>query len=85
MLWRSSAQKNNLYWAKIKAGKEIGIVIPVFDKEKIKSEIKNHSNLMLHIELYTSGTKEPIWWKLGEDRPKNLLDPTIKLLESNAY
>lgn len=34
---------------------------------------------MLHLELYTHGTSQSVWWRLGEDQPLNLLNP-IKLI-----
>lgn len=34
---------------------------------------------MLHLELYTPGTKEPVWWTLNSPQPDDLLDPTFLL------
>lgn len=48
----------------------IGSVLRVLKKDKGKPLA------MLHLELYTVGTKEPVWWKLNESKPDNLLDPT---------
>lgn len=31
---------------------------------------------MLHIELYSHGTTESVWWKLDSNKPENLLDIT---------
>jgi 3-polyprenyl-4-hydroxybenzoate decarboxylase len=60
---------------KIKQGDFIGNVKAVLDKDKIRNDIRNHSNAMLHIELYKEYNK-PIIWNLNEKRDKNLLDPT---------
>lgn len=51
-------------------GDIIGSVKRVLKKDKGKPVA------MLHIECYTSGTKEPVWWNIGEIQPSNLLDPT---------
>jgi murein DD-endopeptidase MepM/ murein hydrolase activator NlpD len=60
----------------LKEGKRIGFSRSVLKKDKGKPMC------MLHLELYTRGTKESVWWKLGEDKPKELKDPTSKLLYS---
>jgi murein DD-endopeptidase MepM/ murein hydrolase activator NlpD len=62
-------------------GQIIAYVVPVLRK-KSNLNIANHSNHMLHFELYTHGTRESVWWKLNEPKPTNLLDPTEKLNES---
>ena len=49
----------------------LGRVIPVLKKDKGVTP-----QTMLHLELYSKGTKESLWWRLGEKRPINLLDPT---------
>lgn len=51
-------------------GDLIGTVLRVLKKDKGKPLA------MLHLELYTAGTKEPVWWYLNEPKPENLLDPT---------
>jgi len=43
---------------------------------------KGRPMTMLHFELYTHGTRETVWWRLGEPRPANLLDPTEQLTEA---
>lgn len=55
-------------------GDTIGHVLRVIKKDKGKPLA------MLHLELYTPGTTEPVWWKLEEKQPENLLDPT-RLIE----
>lgn len=52
------------------AGDAIGTVLQVLKTDKGKPLA------MLHLELYTAGTREPVWWKLDEPKPANLLDPT---------
>ena len=65
-------------------GQILAHVAPVLPKSKIRSDIPGHSNLMLHLELYRSGTIESVWWHLSQDRPPELLDPTPYLLEALA-
>lgn len=60
---------------KVKKGDYIADVIAVLPEEKIRKDIRNHSNFMLHLELYKEYDK-PIIWNLKEKRNKNLLDPT---------
>lgn len=52
------------------AGDLIGTILQVLKTDKGKPLA------MLHLELYTHGTREPVWWKLNEPKPANLLDPT---------
>ena len=59
----------------VKAGDMIGYVGKVLPDEKRRSDIRNHNNCMLHMELrkelcHLDG------WKLDEDRDRKLLDPT---------
>jgi len=68
---------------KVKRGDIIGSVVAVLPEDKIRKDIVGHKNSMLHLELYN---KNPYidsiiykGWKLGEKRPKILLDPTIYL------
>jgi murein DD-endopeptidase MepM/ murein hydrolase activator NlpD len=45
---------------------------------------KGRPRTMLHFELYTHGTRESVWWRLGEPKPENLLDPTARLEKALA-
>lgn len=59
----------------LEEGEIIGHVETVLKKDK------GRPMNMLHLELYTNGTIEPIKeWALGEVKPKQLLDPTNILL-----
>lgn len=60
----------------ITRGQEIGRVATVL------TEDKGRPMTMLHMELYTHNHEGGMWWKLGEDQPATLLDPTPHLLES---
>lgn len=40
---------------------------------------KGRPMTMLHVELYTHGTRESVGWPLGEPKPENLLDPTEQI------
>jgi murein DD-endopeptidase MepM/ murein hydrolase activator NlpD len=51
-------------------GDFLGTVLRVLKKDKGKPVA------MLHLECYSPGTKEPVWWNLNESKPENLLDPT---------
>lgn len=44
-----------------------------------KIKIINHYLYMLHLELYTFGTTQSVWWYLNQEKPPNLLDPTENL------
>jgi murein DD-endopeptidase MepM/ murein hydrolase activator NlpD len=67
---------------KIFAGQKIGYVIPVLKENKIRKDIKNHSNYMLHLELYKIGFRDFLSWNLNEPQPENLLNPTGLLSDS---
>jgi len=60
---------------RVVAGSRIGSVKRVLDSEA-RSDIPGHLPTMLHLELYKTGTREPVEWRLGEPRPESLLDPT---------
>lgn len=60
--------------ALLNAGEGVGCVTRVLAHDK------GRPLTMLHLELYTSGTLTPAWWR--DDRPSNLLDPTPFLLEA---
>lgn len=45
---------------------------------------KGRPMTMLHLELYKHGTRETVWWHLGEPKPLNLLDPTPFLVAALA-
>jgi hypothetical protein len=51
-------------------GDFLGTVLRVLKKDKGKPVA------MLHLECYSPGTKEPVWWNLKDSKPENLLDPT---------
>lgn len=57
----------------VKEGNVIGHVTSVLP---LDYEGPTPSRSMLHFELYTPGTKEPVEWNLGEEKPEGLLDPT---------
>lgn len=57
----------------VSAGDIIGSVKTVLLKDK------GLPMTMLHIELYNSLMTETVWWKLGDEKPLMLLDPTIHL------
>lgn len=57
------------YKKEIKEGDLLGHITPVLKKDKGIVPMN-----MLHIELYTEGTTESVWWKLGEKKPNNLLN-----------
>lgn len=59
---------------RIKAGADIGHILPVLRHDKGKP------TCMLHLELYVHGTRDAVWWRGGE-KPESLLDPT-ELLKS---
>jgi len=40
--------------------------------------------MMLHVELYESGTRATIAWQVGEPPPGGLQDPTYHLVEARA-
>ncbi len=61
---------------KINEGEVLGNVVTVLKKDK------GRPMSMLHLEMYSLDTKEPIKeWSLGSEKPKNLLDPTNMLLK----
>jgi murein DD-endopeptidase MepM/ murein hydrolase activator NlpD len=63
----------------VKRGYKIGIVKAVLPESKIRPDIPNHSNAMLHLELYRFGTYSWSMWKLDSPRPQCLLNPTARL------
>lgn len=52
----------------------------VLFEHKLRPDIPGHSCSMLHLELYTHGTTEPVHWHQFQ-KPSNLLDPTPHLLQ----
>lgn len=59
----------------VKSGDKIGIVLPVLKKDK------GNGKSMLHIELYTKGTRKSVWWEHGQPQPSKLRNPTDFLLD----
>lgn len=55
---------------RVMAGDLIGNATTVLTKDK------GRPMCMLHLELYEHGVREPMEWKLGEDQPFGLCDPT---------
>lgn len=55
--------------AHVAPGDLIGRILPVLKKT-------DRCTTMLHFEMYTKGTREPVWWRLGDSQPACLLDPT---------
>lgn len=60
------------------AGQIIGNVKRVLFEDKLRPHIPGHSTSMLHLELYSRGSTEPVEWL--DKKPKNLLDPTQVIL-----
>lgn len=58
----------------------IGCVKAVLPASKIRKDIPHHSNIMLHMELYTNEAAEKNFrwksWEIRRPRPDGLLDPT---------
>lgn len=44
--------------------------------KRVLKKDKGKPLAMLHLECYTKGTVEPVWWHLDKPQPDNLLDPT---------
>jgi len=65
--------------SKVKVGGFLGKVVPVLKKNKVRKDIKGHSDHMLHIELKRELVHDG-GWPLNSDRPKELLDPTAYLI-----
>lgn len=59
---------------RVKAGELLAHVAPVLRHDK------GLPTKMLHLELYDYGFVEPVWWRLDEEKPVGLLDPTDLLL-----
>lgn len=59
----------------VRAGDWIADVCTVLKKDK------GRPRTMLHLELYEHGTRNPVDWFPGRERPIELRDPTSKLLE----
>lgn len=67
----------------VKMGQKIGELVPVLPPEKIRKDIPQHSNVMLHLEKWNN--KYPgEWkaWKTRDDRPEWLEDPTNDLIQA---
>jgi murein DD-endopeptidase MepM/ murein hydrolase activator NlpD len=61
---------------RVKAGQVIARV----DTPVLKS-FKGRPMVMLHIELMKQGSRETLWWRLGEKKDDSLLDPEPLLLD----
>lgn len=58
-----------------------GQVIGVIDRPVLKSN-KGRPMVMLHFERMHCWARKTLWWKLGEQQPQALLDPTDYLLKA---
>ncbi len=69
-------------------GLEEGTVIEkgeyIGNARTVLKKYKGKPMCMLHFELYKPGTTESVWWKLDDEQPENLVDPTPKLREAYA-
>lgn len=62
----------------VRAGERLGTVTtPVLKKDK------GRPTTMLHLELMLPGSRETLWWKHDEPKPRALLDPSV-MLKSRA-
>jgi hypothetical protein len=67
----------------VKMGNKIGELVPVLPAEKIRKDIPEHSNVMLHLEKWNFNYDEVAGWKAWttrDDRPNWLEDPTNDLI-----
>jgi murein DD-endopeptidase MepM/ murein hydrolase activator NlpD len=62
---------------RVMCGTKISYVKKVLFDDKFRAKIPGHSTSMLHLELYTHGTTEPVEWL--DKKPPNLLDPTFAI------
>ena len=82
----SVLEKRGFYYkdigTKVKAGDLIGYVGAVLPPQKLRTDIRNHSTSMLHMELRTECCHMDAWG-VDADRDKRLLDPTpyLKLIK----
>jgi len=69
----------------VKMGTRIGELVPVLPKDKIREDIPEHSNVMLHLEKWNhkyDSVKGWRAWTTRDDRPEWLEDPTLDLIEA---
>ncbi len=67
----------------VKMGDKIGELVPVLPAEKIRKDIPQHSNVMLHLEKWNFSYDPVAGWKpwlLRNERPSWLEDPTNDLI-----
>ncbi len=64
---------------RVARGTLLGTVLRVLKNDK------GRPHTMLHLELYTPGTRESTWWMLGDSKPHTLLDPTELLAQSYQF
>ncbi len=60
-----------------------GDVIGVVDTSVLKT-FKGRPMVMLHVELLTHDAHATVWWRLNEDRPDVLCDPTQNLIDAGG-
>lgn len=58
---------------RVEAGGPVGAVLRVLRRDK------GRPTAMLHLELMVPGSRATVWWRLGQDWPAPLLDPTPRL------
>lgn len=62
----------------VRRGDEIAAVVTVLREDK------GRPRTMLHLELMRHGSRETVWWRLGEPMPSCLVDPTEALEQALA-
>lgn len=70
---------------RVKMGQKIGELVPVLPPEKIRTDIPQHSNVMLHLEKWNNKYNPEIGWRAWTtryDRPEWLEDPTNDLIKA---
>ncbi len=66
-------------------GTKIGELVPVLPPEKIRPDIPQHSNVMLHLEKWNFKYNPEVGWRawtIRDDRPEWLEDPTNDLIQA---